>query len=321
MNIPITRKNSPERPADWRWQRAGELIDSGTPVRRDRDNDGIREIQRFRVAAERARTPQHHAALSELYPALYEAWALYTSNSRRTRWELEARLLSGESKESIARKLATSGDVVTAYEQYFFNVYDRLDAPSYIVHHVLKKSVQAGLAERAYDILWKMYGYWSGPATLDAVVFENNCPSRPETAEGVVAGLRDRFAFTTLLKALTTMQTLPVSVQTAEIILTAYMHMLDLEKASAGGSVGGGGVATIMENVRVMMNVIPYEKHRIEAIDVSPIGQLEQHGIGIRACELPLFSEGENIPPAFLPMIASARFPEKEDDKVNAQAQ
>ena len=37
-----------ERPPDWRWQRAGELLERGLPLRRDRDHSGISEIKHFR---------------------------------------------------------------------------------------------------------------------------------------------------------------------------------------------------------------------------------------------------------------------------------
>jgi len=320
MSVPavILRKRSAQRPVTWRWDRAGYLLEKAADyiaahrkpprIRRDRDHDNIVEIYLFRFAIEQCETEGDHIALVDMRPHVYEAWSIFKQANRTTRWELEARLLAGEPPEDIARKLATTCEAVTAYEQYFFNVTDRLTAPGYLTHQVFGQSIQAGLAERNYDLLWKAIGYWCGPFALDHMIYKFNQPSRPETTTGVSALWDDHLTDAMRLKTVIAAHTMPVNMQTQEGIFSIYQRMLELERAGEGGGIGG---EAMMENVRVMFEHMPWNKMATGpdgAIPTTATAVFEKQTVLLRASELSLFGRA-GIPAPLQHLLTTAEYP------------
>jgi len=259
--------------------------------------------------------------LMNSWPVLYEAWVIYQDTEAITiKGEIEARILAKEPFADIARKATVSEDAVTAYELYFFNVADRLEAPSYITHQVFGKSVQAGLAERDYDLLWKMYGYWCGPMVLDALIFKFNNPSRPETAESVSALWGDDFSESVRMNTAIMMRQKTTEWEHQVEVGNLYLRMLEIERSAGSG--GGIGQEAILENVNAMMDRLPWRKYDlgIKSIDEAgtEIERVEMQGFGLRSVEIAMFGVG--APPESLQhLIEGAVYPVIEDAE-NEQA-
>jgi hypothetical protein len=286
MSVLINRADNPRRPPDWRWQRAGELID-GARVARGRDDAGVRQAAKFRRLLARCQTDEDRLVALDACPALYEAHSLYAAedDAPEPRWELEARLLAREPFPTIERKMGLTADVITAFEHFFFDVICRLDAPSLIVHTVIGRSVQTGLAERDYDALWKLMGYLAGPLVLDSCIYKFAQPQQIITPDGVKAFWKD-FAKDQLgMKAGIAALTYPVNWQTREQILTFYTQLLQME--AAAGAIGGTS-ETFVSNVKAMMETFAWSKYLpgVDAEMTGKVAELEANGVRLRATEL-----------------------------------
>jgi hypothetical protein len=314
MSILQHRSDNPRRVPDWRWQRAGELIE-GARVARGRDDDGVRQATKFRRLLARCQTDEDRLVALDACPALYEAHSLYAAedDAPEPRWELEARLLAREPFPTIERKMGLSTETIAAFECFFFDVINRLDAPSLIVHTVIGRSVQTGLAERDYDALWKLMGYLAGPLVLDSCIYKFAQPQQIITTDGVKAFWKD-FAKDQLgMKAGVAALTYPVNWQTREQILTFYTQILQME-ANAGQI--GGTSETYVSNVKAMMETFAWSKY-LPGVDTEMTGkvaELEANGVRLRATELAMIGIGET-PTGLEHLISSARFPKEKDKK------
>jgi len=314
--ITQNRKFCATRPPDWRWRRAGELLERGDPIKRDRDHDNMLVIKRFRKAIDRADTERKQLNVENKYPALYAAWEIYTfEEDFGTRSALEARILAREPFELIARKLAVACEVVVEYEKYFFNVSDRLEATDYISNQVLGRAVQTGLAERHFDLLWKMFGYNGGPKMVDALISRFNNPSRPETPEDVSAFWANDVREQLRMKSAIAVRTTSLNFQTSPEILNLFFRMEEGDKESGAGG-GGGASESIIENVNRMLDGLPWHRRRIGMGDVThnEILQIEDTGVAMRAAEIAMWST-TGVPQEAKDLILSAQYPEKTNER------
>jgi hypothetical protein len=109
-------------------------------------------------------------ALPDQPPGAPGALGVYRNRTSFQRWELEARLLAGESSDAIAQKCHTTPDTVEAYHQLFYCVRPALDAPIRVYTRILPAKVHTGLSEDDAELLLKVYGYNRGPVFLDAMI-------------------------------------------------------------------------------------------------------------------------------------------------------
>ena len=312
MSVLINRADNPRRPSDWRWQRAGELVE-GARIARGRDDADVRQAYKFRRLLARCSSDEDRLVALDACPALYEAHALYNAedDAPEPRWELEARLLAREPFEAIERKMGLSNDTIVAFERYFFDVIDRLDAPSLIVHTVIGRAVQTGLAERDYDALWKLMGYLAGPLVLDSCIYKFAQPQQIQTPDGVTAFWRDFTKSQMGMKAGIAALTMPVNWQTRQTILEFYGQLLQLEAAAGVG--GAGASETFVANVKAMVETFAWSKYLpgVDAEMTGKVAELEAGGVRLRATELAMIGIGET-PTGLEHLVTSARFPKPE---------
>ena len=86
----------------------------------------------------------------------------------RRRWEVEARLLAGQTNAEIADRLGLGGDTVEAYEAIFFAVRDRLAASDWVAACLLGVNLFEGFDAADSELVMKILGYHGGPFVLDA---------------------------------------------------------------------------------------------------------------------------------------------------------
>lgn len=297
------------RPPDWRWQRAGEVMEHNGQFSRSRDDSIVRTIYKFRKLLNRCRTEEDKLIALEACPALYEAYSLYDSSEDPTehRWELEARLLAQEPFRAIEAKMGIDASTVEWYEKVFFDVLSRLSYPSLIIHTVIGRSVHFGLAERDYDVLWKLFGYFAGAHVLDALIYKFLTPSHVAEAGGVKAFWKDYTRDQIHMKSGITILTTPINWQTRELIFGVWQRLLEAETELGQA---GGAAETLTQNITAMVEAFGWSKHR-PGVDMELTGrvaELEASGVRLRAAELTMIGADQE-PVGLAHLLTTAKFP------------
>lgn len=247
------RQESPFRPPDWRWQKARLLREQGRRASRRRDDEWVTVARNFQGAVARCANDWQLADLAEQFPALVDARQLAEQDGVQSfKWELEARLLANESPDRIAERMVLPATTVRAYEALFFNVQDRLRHLSWIVHAVFGRSIHAGLNERQYDLLWKMYGYFGGAHLVDFMVDTFGDAGKAAGPDKVRAWLENDQRESLARKAAIAARTIPVNSYTQPAILEIAQKYYEIEKA-AGTAAGQSAVLGLLNDVMASM--------------------------------------------------------------------
>jgi len=306
------RESNPRRPVDWRWQRACYLVETNIAVSKHRDDSKIKLAKTFKTAVGSAHNENQFIAIMDRWPDLYEAWNIYQSeNDVELRYELEARLLSRQTGKEIASKIAVTPETTALYESLFFHITDRLDVPGYITNVVMGNAIHRGLAQRHYDLLWKMFGYWGGPLVLDHLIYQFNKPIVPTTKEGVSTFWDDDVKQHLRLKSSLATRMAPINWQTSIEIVNLYMKLIEVERG-AGAGVGSGDAA-----VRVLNNVLlemPWGKavHNRTPEKNVEVAAYDTRGVGLRAEDLMIISAGGSLEPNRKALLDAAEYPTAE---------
>jgi hypothetical protein len=208
-------RGNPFRPLDWRWQRADQLLEPGVRRRR-RDDPWV-----IRARGHRAALARGHAGVSGDDPSVYGAYRLWRGLPR-PRWELEARLLAGQTDHEIAARMGLEADTIGAYEVLFYSVRDGLGATDWIYVVIGLRPDQAldpGDAER----IVKLYAYHHGPGVFDAllgsVFTDGRPPADPRLAD--------------LLRLSIAVQTIQVTAENAPDVIRLYLLAVELAQREA----------------------------------------------------------------------------------------
>jgi hypothetical protein len=313
------RPDDPRRPLDWRWQKAGEILDLAATLpqppqlsRDHGDDDAVQAAVRFRRRAERTETEADQLELLRRSPSIYNAWNIWQDRSDQgLKWELEARLLANEDFKLIEKKTCVDAAAVCVFEQLFFNVLDRLESQSYVVHAVFRRSLIDGLRTREYDLLWKLYGYWGGSFLLDDLIYQFNAPIKPNGVDRVDAFWADDGTASIRRKNAIALRTLPVNSQTALEIINVHQQLLQIEK----GAEIGGGEESYKKSVQALIEAMPFRRIASgqKKTTATLVQQVESYGATLRASELIELASGK-VHEGLLPLLASAKFPEKTDE-------
>lgn len=173
------KPDHPERPPNWRWQIALQYSRASNFPDCEGDN-AIYLATRF---AKKLRYLQEADGsdidLSKEEREFCIAWDIYVSGASSRRHELEARLLANENYEDINKKMVLPARTITIYESTFYNVSDRLNSPSYIIHHAIGIPFDENTRVINDYKMWKLMGYWCGPIAVDTLVFSKP-PVTPE---------------------------------------------------------------------------------------------------------------------------------------------
>lgn len=97
--------------------------------------------------------------------AMSDSGAAYSSSPVGLVDELDARILAGQTNETIASRMPLTAAQVEAYERLLFAVRHMLATPSFIQHFAIGGNVRTPLGS-----LWREYGYFHGQFTLEWMV-------------------------------------------------------------------------------------------------------------------------------------------------------
>jgi hypothetical protein len=180
------RPDCPLAPPDWRWHRAGLLLEGRVRRRRRIDDAAVRRALAFRRRS--AHGPRRRPAAD---PALAAAAGLWAAGGRR-RAVLEAWLLSGLDDAAIAARCGLAPAAVAAYAATFFDVRGGLDDPAWA------RFVAVGLDPDGFvrdpDTFLNEVAYQFGPLGLEAALAEEAATSPGGSPAGPFGLLRSILA-------------------------------------------------------------------------------------------------------------------------------
>jgi len=294
--------------------RACELAD-GARLVRGRDDEIVRFASKFRRLMDRCESDEDKLEALDAQPAMFEAYTIYMGedDASEVKWELEARLLGGEPVASIEAKLGIDPATIFTYERVFFDVLSRRHSTSLMVHVVIGRSVQTGLAEREYDCLWKLFSYFAGIPVLDAYIWKFNGVKHVESADGVRTAFREIAKDTIMSKAAVTALTLPANWQNNELILGTWQQICGQEQMAGQAS---GGTEVMMQNVAVLVEGFQPLLHKhIHGVDPTPggiIDEIEDTGVRLRSDELAAIATGNDV--SGFEHFITAKFPDSQGE-------
>ena len=178
MNAKFIAMNPVRRP-QWRFDRVMQLVRHRPRPLWPRWED-CHAIRAYRyILLELAAARHDEDALDQImheYPEICHAHAVHYSADAEPRQILEARLLTTESLDLIAKRMGTSSKAIEYYEALFFNVRDRLDCDVWIRSVIRGNFSMAGdngnngmgVEQRGYVL--RLFAYYGGPLVLDAVI-------------------------------------------------------------------------------------------------------------------------------------------------------
>lgn len=300
------RETNALRVPDWRWQAATWLLDNDV-TRSGPDARSLNALKKYAARLRAANTP---SSLEEIYRSdmdMFEAYQLYKSagQNQNARWEVEARLLAGQTAQEITTKLDYTPRVIDLYAKNFFDVSSRLDKPGSITHAVIKPSAAKGISEREPDVLWKMFGYWCGTVFLDLLIYRFNSPMKPTTPQEIAAFIKDDIREQLQLKTLIAIRSMPINWQTQTEVLNLYLRLVELEKDVGDGA---DGQEAMKQGIQSLLESLPWTRSAAKAKQHGLIDPLETNGISLRAHEL-LQSASGDLSPAEIDVIKSAKYP------------
>jgi hypothetical protein len=301
--------HDPYRPADWRWQLATFFQRERMRVTRSRGGKYVAQAKNFAIAWDAASTTADRYTVINEHKSLFEAWSIFmaTGSVQNGRWELEARLLAGQSYEEIANTAGIPVDVIEVYERTFFDVRSRLNKPGLIVHAVIKPSLTKGISDRDAGPFWKLFGYCCGPGILDQLIYGFSSRQRPSSSSELKAWMSDDIREQLKLKAMIAIHCMQINWQTQSEVMNLYQRMIEF--AAHIGSDGGDD--TLKAGIQAMLENLPWTRSAAEAAAKGLVNDLENNGVGLRADELMLVAAGQT-PTGLKESMASAVFPPRE---------
>jgi hypothetical protein len=288
--------NNPMRAVTWRWERARLMREgkSRTVGRRSAD-PVVKAAYRFQMGLSKCKDDVDRYDLMEEYPALYGAYLIYQrgddADRHPLRFAIEARLLAGQADYDIAARLGMSPDVIDMYEALFFNVKEKLANTDYIMTCVISPSVHAGLTDRDYDLLWKLFGFIYGPVVLDSFIHTTTRSYRPESASEVDAALAEDTRSSLQRRVAVVARTYTVNAFSQSELLNIYTRLLEMEKEMGGQK----NKDLIMQNVQVMVEALPFRPGSKPGEQPALLSQYDSGGVELRTDELMSISSGTDI--------------------------
>ena len=145
----------------WRWSRIKYIIKNELlPPRRTADSLIRRGYQYLKRRNSLMQNPGDEHWVRSDYPDLFAAHNMY-QNTSSERWIVEAGILADQTPEFLADYTATRPEVIRAYENYFFDIRDKLKSPGYIITRLLKPALR-GTAKDEVDFMIKLAAWVGG---------------------------------------------------------------------------------------------------------------------------------------------------------------
>lgn len=217
-------KLSPNRPPDWRWERARWYNEQNKKPNSKKEDEFVIAAFKFQNKYRKCNNYNDLEKLKQRMPEIYDAYELVLNDSNLTRYQIEARLLANESFERISSRCFVPEKVIFWYEKLFFNVLDAINSPDYLSSIVLGRSLLNGVKNRDYDMLWKLYGlmFRNNTSVLDSLLTMTGSDELTKLLELDIKN-------TLSVKAALAARTIPIESNQIEI-LQVYNNLKNIEK-------------------------------------------------------------------------------------------
>jgi hypothetical protein len=276
----VPSPHDPFKPPDWRWQRAEWLLEKGRYARKASDDAHTVRAKKFMVALHNVKDDLDQARLAEREPGIFYAVQIHRREDQDTRWSIEARVLGRQDVAGIAKKCRTTEEVIGWYERLFFDVRDELEHADYVCNVVMGRSIHAGVAERQYDLLWKILGFAHGHVMLDALITRTVNPAIVTSADQLETVFAQGHKAMLAMKAYLAGATLPIAYN-QQVIMEAYAKLLDIEK----NSVDGGGETMMQQGVQTLLTSLKFAV-ATAPVDLPRLGHYDGRSVEPRASEM-----------------------------------
>jgi hypothetical protein len=288
---------NPRRPVNWRYERARSIIEGGPPLSRKYDDAWVARAVKFRQEYNYCEGEMDHALLAMKYPDVYWAHDIWYNTinpdgANPFKSEMEARILSADTYGNVATRLATTMDVVTAYEKLFFNIEERRHNRGYIAHQVMGPAIYLGIQETDFDILWKLLGYMGGPVVLDMMIDGFVGAGRPTTTAELAAFLSDATQNAIRRKALLAATTIRLNNYNAVEMIGGFIKLLEIERALGRGA----STEALLGNVDMMLKALPIRVGEGVVTDVPALDRYDSGRVELRYEEVVAVGLGRDIP-------------------------
>ena len=308
-------RDNPQRPPNWRWERAMGIVDETQPdaTRRYDGPIGFKWIKRatkFRRAIRAAGTDELKRGVANRYPDLFWAHRAWENSANPLKVHLESYLLAREENWSVGFKCGMAPEQIEAYECVFFDVREKLNHQGYILHSVIGPALQQSLSDRDYSVLWKLYAYFHGPHVLDALVSKMVNPAWCGTPDTVSNAFQDDAIGTMKMKAALAAKTVPVAYHTQMELLHVFTKFVEVERTT--DSVGKAQ-DQMLEHITAMMINLPFAIGNRDPreggmiIDATPTDPFDKTPVELSYEETMVVSGGHALPNADL--LQRMRYP------------
>jgi hypothetical protein len=218
-------------PPDWRWLTACAL--HSLPRRRRRRPGDPMWLASLLELAESVYPDgrKRRGRRSPLRPELLRAFELYQACDP-LRWEVDARILAGQSDEEVAAATVIPADAVAAYEHAFFDVRRRLEAEDYIFAVAIGRSNFGGHDESDLKGLWAHFGYSAGPRMLELVMAVSLGRPLPEWALREAPSAADAELLRLRIRAMLIAQTGPLTPAKLRKLKVLHSQIEELKQKS-----------------------------------------------------------------------------------------
>jgi hypothetical protein len=248
----LPNPHDPFQDPSWRWKRTGYLLDQGQQPLWKLDDDCTREAWLFRQALEHCRTDANREQLASDYRGFAEAHGVYTGESLK-RWELEARLLAGQSDEAIAARCDLSTAAVVAYHSAFYEVRPHLHADSYVVTVLIGPKAHYGPTTNDHEPLLKLAGYGLGGHGVDALLdYLQNPPAVPAWLDCLDLAALKNLCNRLRTKILVLLLTTPTSAARP----ATWQRLAEQFAAARRELKGGNGQEAVLASTEVLLDVL-----------------------------------------------------------------
>jgi hypothetical protein len=256
------------------------------------------------------------AQLEENHPVIFWAHDIWHTQKEDVgnpmRSEVEARLLADDAVENIARRIATSVEVIEAFERLFFNVRERLYNRGYLMHCVLGPAVHLGFQASEYDLLWKLFGLLGGPLAVDLMIDQSVGHARPDRAGDLKYFVADIAQNDLRRVAMVALKTLRINSFNAVELINNFLKLVELERT--GGSGAGIAAEAMKQNVHAMLISLPFAVgHQAIHVDSAPMDRYDDLAADLRYEEVMAASAGQEVPAAG--MLQLLAFPSRNGDQ------
>ncbi len=155
------------RTLHWRWDLAQCLVRECRLLKPFGDDRAFAAVQFLREQSD-CSARRSRLRFQDRWQHLLSARQLGETKTS-VRWEIQARILTGETDKLIADRFGIAPETVGWFESLFFHTRDRLRAYDWVAS-VIGLGLRYGVEADDIDKSWMSFGFFGGSLVLDAVI-------------------------------------------------------------------------------------------------------------------------------------------------------